>query len=141
MEISSISGEIFLSCMGLIIILVSVFVNKEKTFNLTYRLSLFSFVISGIIILITHNDSGRLFQEAYTFDGLARYSKLLILFGASMALLIGFKALKIDNLIWEQASDGNMFPHLYSSLDIANVCNVYDIVLNEDGTHTLPANY
>ncbi len=98
MEISSISGEIFLSCMGLIIILVSVFANKEKTFNLAYRLSLFSFVISGIIILITHNDSGRLFQEAYTFDGLARYSKLLILFGASMALLIGFKALKIDNL-------------------------------------------
>ena len=30
MEITSISGEIFLSCMGLIIILVSVFSNKEK---------------------------------------------------------------------------------------------------------------
>ena len=56
-------------------------------------------------------------------------------------ILLKVEALKIDNLIWEQASDGNMFPHLYSSLDIANVCNVYDIVLNEDGTHTLPANY
>ena len=56
-------------------------------------------------------------------------------------ILLKVEALKIDNLIWEQASDGNMFPHLYSSLDIANDCNVYDIVLNEDGTHTLPANY
>ena len=98
MEITSISGEIFLSCMGLIIILVSVFSNKENSFNLSYRLSLVSFIVAGIIILITHNDSGKLFLDAYTFDGLARYSKLLILFGASMALLIGFKSLKIDNL-------------------------------------------
>jgi len=98
MEITSISGEIFLSCMGLIIILVSVFSNKENSFNLSYRLSLFSFIVAGIIIFITHNDSGKLFLDAYTFDGLARYSKLLILFGASMALLIGFKSLKIDNL-------------------------------------------
>ncbi len=98
MEITSISGEIFLSCMGLIIILVSVFSNKENSFNLSYRLSQVSFIVAGIIILITHNDSGKLFLDAYTFDGLARYSKLLILFGASMALLIGFKSLKIDNL-------------------------------------------
>ena len=56
-------------------------------------------------------------------------------------VLLKVETLKLDHLIWEQASDGNMFPHLYSSLDIANVCNVYDIVLNEDGTHTLPANY
>ena len=98
MEITSISGEIFLSCMGLIIILVSVFSNKENSFNLSYRLSLVSFIVAGIIIFITHNDSGKLFLDAYTFDGLARYSKLLILFGASMALLIGFKSLKIDNL-------------------------------------------
>ena len=78
MEITSISGEIFLSCMGLIIILVSVFSNKENSFNLSYRLSLVSFIVAGIIILITHNDSGKLFLDAYTFDGLARYSKLLI---------------------------------------------------------------
>ncbi len=56
-------------------------------------------------------------------------------------MLLKVETLKLDNLIWEQASDGNMFPHLYSSLDIANVCSVYDIVLNEDGTHTLPSNY
>ena len=56
-------------------------------------------------------------------------------------ILLKVESLKLDNLIWEQASDGNMFPHLYSSLDIANVCNVYYIALNEDDTHTLPLNY
>jgi|TARA_B100001996_G_scaffold112312_1_gene85026 uncharacterized protein (DUF952 family) len=56
-------------------------------------------------------------------------------------ILLKVETLKLDNLIWEQASDGNMFPHLYSSLDITNVCNVYEIVLNEDDTHTLPSNY
>ena len=56
-------------------------------------------------------------------------------------ILLKIEALKLDNLIWEQASDGNMFPHLYSSLDLATVCNVYDIILNKDGTHTLPSGY
>ena len=48
------------------------------------------------------------------------------------------EALKLKNLIYEQTSDGNMFPHLYSSLDISNVSNEYEIILNEDGSHTLP---
>ena len=56
-------------------------------------------------------------------------------------ILLKVETLKLDNLIWEQAPNGNMFPHLYSSFDIANVCSVHDIVLNEDGTHTLPSNY
>ena len=56
-------------------------------------------------------------------------------------ILLKIKTLKLDNLIWEQASNGNMFPHLYSALDLANVCNVYDIILNKDGTHALPPNY
>ena len=33
-------------------------------------------------------------------------------------ILLKIEALKLDNLIWEQASDGSMFPHLYSSLEI-----------------------
>ena len=31
-------------------------------------------------------------------------------------VLLKVETLKLDHLIWEQASDGNMFPHLYSSL-------------------------
>ena len=56
-------------------------------------------------------------------------------------LLLKIDTLKLDHLLWEQASDGNMFPHLYSTLDIKNVVSEYEIVLNKDGTHILPNNY
>lgn len=54
-------------------------------------------------------------------------------------ILLKVNTLKLDQLLWEQASDGNMFPHLYSSLKISNVINEYEIILNKDGSHTLPS--
>jgi len=56
-------------------------------------------------------------------------------------ILLKINALKLSNLVWEQTSDGNIFPHLYSHLEISNICNVYNIILNQDGTHTLPCDY
>ena len=56
-------------------------------------------------------------------------------------ILLKVNTLKLDHLIWEQASDGNMFPHLYSSLDISNVVDEFEISLREDGSHILPANF
>ena len=56
-------------------------------------------------------------------------------------ILLKVDTLKLDNLIWEQASDGNMFPHLYSSLDICNVIDEIEIILRDDGTHILPSNF
>ena len=56
-------------------------------------------------------------------------------------ILLKVDTLKLEHLLWEQASDGYMFPHLYSLLDIANIVNEYDIILNDDGTHTLPINF
>ena len=56
-------------------------------------------------------------------------------------LLLKVDTLKLDHLLWEQASDGNMFPHLYSTLDIKSVVSEYEIILNEDGTHILQNNY
>ena len=56
-------------------------------------------------------------------------------------ILLKIETVNLDNLVWEQASDGNMFPHLYAPLNISDVCNEYDIVLNKDGTHTLPSIY
>ena len=53
-------------------------------------------------------------------------------------ILLKVDALKLDNLIYEQASDGNMFPHLYSDLDLKNVINEYEITLRKDGLHILP---
>ena len=54
--------------------------------------------------------------------------------------LLKVETLKLDHLIWEQASDGNMFPHLYSSLDLSNVVEEFEISLKDDGSHVLPDN-
>ena len=56
-------------------------------------------------------------------------------------ILLKIETLKLDSLVWEQASDGDVFPHLYSALDTLSVCNKYDIILNEDGSYTLPPVY
>ena len=56
-------------------------------------------------------------------------------------ILLKVETLKLDHLIWEQASDGNMFPHLYSPLELSNVINEFEISLREDGSHVLPNNF
>ena len=56
-------------------------------------------------------------------------------------ILLKVDTLKLDRLLWEQASDGNMFPHLYSSLDISNVVDEFEIILKDDGSHILPAKF
>ena len=53
-------------------------------------------------------------------------------------LLLKVDTLKLDHLLWEQASDGNMFPHLYAHLDISHVYNDYEININAEGNHILP---
>ena len=53
-------------------------------------------------------------------------------------ILLKIETLKLDSLVWEQASAGDVFPHLYSAIDTLSVCNKYDIILNEDGSYTLP---
>ena len=56
-------------------------------------------------------------------------------------ILLKIDTLKLDHLLWEQASDGNMFPHLYSSLDISNIVDEFEIILKDDGSHILPASF
>ena len=56
-------------------------------------------------------------------------------------VLLKVESLKLDHLIWEQASDGNMFPHLYSSLDLSNIVDEFEITLNNNGIHELPDNF
>ena len=56
-------------------------------------------------------------------------------------ILLKVATLKLKNLIWEQASDGNMFPHLYSSLDFSNIVDEFEITLKDDGSHFLPINF
>ena len=53
-------------------------------------------------------------------------------------VLLRVNAFKLEHLLWEQASNGDMYPHLYSHLDTSTVVNEYDLPLNEDGKHKLP---
>mgnify|MGYP001196657012 CR=1 FL=1 len=53
-------------------------------------------------------------------------------------VLLRVNAFKLEHLLWEQASNGDMYPHLYSSLDISAVVNEYELPLNKDGRHELP---
>ena len=56
-------------------------------------------------------------------------------------ILLKVKTINLESLLWEQASDGNFFPHLYSTLDISNVCGEHYLDLNEDGSHKIPFDY
>jgi len=56
-------------------------------------------------------------------------------------ILLKVDTLKLDHLLWEQASDGNMFPHLYSSLNLSNIVDEFEITLNDDGSNNLPNNF
>ena len=56
-------------------------------------------------------------------------------------VLLKVDAFRLENLLWEQSSDGNIFPHLYSSLDASNVVDEIKIILKDDGSHILPDNF
>ena len=53
-------------------------------------------------------------------------------------ILLKVNAFKLDHILWEQASNGDMYPHLYSSLDIKNVEDAFALPLDDDGMHKLP---
>ena len=53
-------------------------------------------------------------------------------------ILLKVHTLNPDHLVWENASNGDMYPHLYSTLNIENVEDEFELILNKDGTHQLP---
>ena len=53
-------------------------------------------------------------------------------------ILLKVHTLNLEHLLWEQASNGDMYPHLYSSLDITNVEEEFELPLNDNGYHRLP---
>ena len=53
-------------------------------------------------------------------------------------ILLRVNAFKLEHLLWEQASSGDMYPHLYSPLDIKNVVDEFELTLNNNGIHELP---
>ena len=53
-------------------------------------------------------------------------------------ILLKVNTFKLEHLLWEQASNGHMYPHLYSPLDIKNVEDEFELSLDDDGTHKIP---
>ncbi|MDC3174664.1 DUF952 domain-containing protein [Candidatus Pelagibacter sp.] len=53
-------------------------------------------------------------------------------------ILLKVHTLNLEHLVWENASNGDMYPHLYSTLDIVNVEDEFELILNKDGSHQLP---
>ena len=96
MSLYGISGEIFLALGGMVALLSGVFVTKDNSFKITTRICNISFIISLILIFFSHSNSGSLFNEMFVYDGLARYTKSLILVGTILSLLISVKPQKID---------------------------------------------
>ena len=83
-------------------------------------------------------------QDGYIhFSGEEQVESTLKKYYANQKNLVLLKVdtLKLEHLIWEQASDGNMFPHLYSSLDLSNVVDEIEIKLTDVGVHELPDNF
>ena len=92
----------------------------------------------------TYSGSSKDLEDGFIhFSGREQVKGTLKNFYAKQKNLILLKVdtLKLDNLLWEQASDGNMFPHLYSSLDVSSIINEFEILLEEDGNHRLPDNF
>ena len=96
MNLYGISGEIFLAISGMIALLISVFSSKDSSLKITTRFCNLSLFISLILIVLSHQNSGYLFNEMYVYDGLSLYSKILIILGTILTLLIGSKPQKID---------------------------------------------
>ena len=53
-------------------------------------------------------------------------------------ILLKVNAFKLEHLLWEQASNGDMYPHLYSPLDIQSVVDEFELPLDKNGSHEIP---
>ena len=50
-------------------------------------------------------------------------------------ILLKVDATKLENLVWEKSTEGELFPHLYSYLNLKDVKKKYKISLKKNGVH------
>ena len=55
-----------------------------------------------------------------------------------LLLEVDTKKLKNSDLRWEPARQGELFPHIYGSLDKLAVTRVFDLPINNEGRHVFP---
>ena len=61
-------------------------------------------------------------------------------FNQNMLVLLKVEVLNLENLKWEKSQTEDIFPHLYSILELKNIKNVFKIILSSDGKYKLPSN-
>jgi len=61
-------------------------------------------------------------------------------FNQDKLILLKVEVLNLKNLKWEQSQNEELYPHLYSILNLEHVKNFFKITLKNDGTHKLPLN-
>jgi uncharacterized protein (DUF952 family) len=54
-------------------------------------------------------------------------------------ILLKISLLNLENLKWEKSQTNELFPHLYSILNLKNVKDTFKIILNQSGIHELPS--
>lgn len=59
--------------------------------------------------------------------------------GVEGLVLLRVEAARLgDSLKWEESRDNLLFPHLYDTLNPADVVDVFDLRLDADGRHIFP---
>jgi uncharacterized protein (DUF952 family) len=61
-------------------------------------------------------------------------------FKQNKLVLIKIDNSKLQNLIWEKSTEGQLFPHLYSYLSLNQVVQEYKILFKKN-EHVLPSNF
>ena len=86
--------EIFISLSVMFLLVFGVF--KKKSSNIVYNLSIFSLIITAVLIFNNpFNKNVNLFNESYIIDYLSSYMKILTLLGGIFVLIISSRYLKI----------------------------------------------
>ena len=62
-------------------------------------------------------------------------------FKKSKLILLKVETAKLENLVWEKSTEGVLFPHLYSRLNLQDVKNNYQIYLKKNGSHYFLSKY
>ena len=61
-------------------------------------------------------------------------------FNQDQLILIKVEASNLKYLRWERSQTEELYPHLYSALNLENVKSTFKIALEDGGSHKLPLN-
>ena len=95
-NLNTLLPEIFLSLSIFFILMVGVFF--KKSYNLVTKLTLFTLVVTAIILLNFENNTVKAFSNSFVHDGFAKFSKILILISSFFVLNSSQVFIKDNNI-------------------------------------------